>query len=136
MKYEAADFDDTQTWWWRILAPLLCAFVFAMWSLVGLGRVQEQQQHDLYALLAHTDSAGTGQIFWNPGGEHFAHVFIELPEWSGVGAMLISLFFGSVGLRRLGWATVFAYWLFGVFCVAGFAAVMGWLWINAIGVFI
>jgi hypothetical protein len=86
--------------------------------------------------LAHTDSAGTGQIFWNPGGEHSAYLFLGLPGSCGLGAMLISLVVGSSGLRRLGWYTVFGYWLFGLICVAGFAAFMGWLWINAIGVFI
>jgi hypothetical protein len=133
---EADPFDERQTWWWRILTPLVCAFVAGMWAVLALGWLQERAHHDLYALLAYTDSAGTGQIFWHPGGEHYAHVLIGLPTLCGLGAMLISLVFGSVGLRRMGWATLFSYWLFGLICIAGFAAVMGWLWINAIGFFI
>jgi hypothetical protein len=107
-----------------------------MWSVIMLGRLQHRLHHDLYALLAYTDSAGTGHIFWNPGGEYYANIFIGLPGWCGFGAMLISLVFGSVGLRPSGWSTVVGYWLFGLICIAGFAAFIGWLWINAIGFFI
>jgi len=133
---DADPFDERQTWWWRILTPLACAFVAGMWSVVALGALQDRLHHDLYALLAHTDSTGTGQIFWNPGGQHHAYVLIGLPALCGLCAMLMSLIVGSPQLVRLGWSTVAAYWLFGLFCVAGFAAFMGWLWINAIGVFI
>jgi hypothetical protein len=132
----AGPFDERQTWWWRILTPLACGLTCGLWSLIGLSRLQERQHQDLYALLAHTDSAGTGQIFWKPGGEHFAFWFLTLPGWCGIGAMLIALVFGSFGMRRVGWLTVIGYWIFGLVCTAGFAAFMGWLWINAIGVFI
>jgi hypothetical protein len=131
---EADPLDDRQTWWWRILTPLVCAFVPAMWSIISLGRLQERQHHDLYGLLAYSDS--TKIVSWNAGGEHFAYLFLELPWWCGIGSMMISLVVGSLGLRSAGLATVAGYWLFGLICVAGFAAFMGWLWINAIGVFI
>jgi len=131
---EADPLDERQTWWWRILTPLVCAFVAITSSVVALGGLQERHHHDLYGLLAYSDSAGN--VSWTSGGEHFAWLFLELPWWSGLGAMLISLLFGSLGLRRTGWATLFGYWLFGLICLSGFAAFMGWLWINAIGAFI
>jgi hypothetical protein len=107
---------------------------WAMWSLIGLGRLQEKQHHELYGLLAYSDSAG--HVFWSAGGEHAAHLYLDIPFWCGIGAMLISLIVGSWGLQRAGWITVFAYWLFGAFCTAGLAAVMAWFWVNAAGVFI
>jgi len=129
-------FDERQTWWWRILTPLLCAVACVVWSLIGLSNLEERQHQDLYALLAHADSAGTGEIHWKPGGEHHAFMLLNVPFWCGVGSMLICVSIGSVGMWRAGWLTVIGYWLFGLFCTAGFAAFMGWLWINAVGVFI
>jgi hypothetical protein len=101
-----------------------------------LAVLQKRQHHDLYALLAYTDSARTGQIYWNPNGEHFAHLYLSLPFFCGLGSMLISLVAGSWELRRAGLSKVLGYWLFGVVCATGFAAVVAWLWVNAIGVFI
>jgi hypothetical protein len=107
-------FDERQTWWRRILAPLVCALACSIWSLIGLSTLRGRQHHDLYALLAHTDSAGTGQILWKPGGEHFAFLFLTLPGCCGVGAILTALVFGSFGAPRVGWRTVIGYWLFGL----------------------
>ena len=130
-------FDDRQAWWWRILAPLAFGFFGAIWSAGGLWSLAEQQHEDLYALLAHTDSAGTGQVFWKAGGEHHAFLFLTLPFYFGVGSMVLALVVGSIGMRRaLGWPTFLGYWLFGLLCTAGFAAFMGLLWINATGLFI
>ena len=108
-----------------------------MWSLIGLWSLENRDQQNLYALLAHTDSAGSGTTFWKPGGERYAFLFITLPYYCGLAAILISLLFGSVGVRRgIGWTSLVGYWFVGLFCAAAFTAVMGWLWINAIGVFI
>ena len=118
--------------------PIVLAVVFIGWSLLGLWSVEHRlHQDDLYALFAHTDSAGTGKTFWKEGGERHAFLYITLPFYCGLATILAALVVGSIGIRRgVGWTSLVGYWFAGLFCLAAFAAVMAWLWINAIGVFI
>ena len=129
--------DDRQYWLWRFVLPPAVVMLTALWPAVMLGRMQQASGKPLYALFAHTDSAGTGEIFWKKDGERQAFAAVVLPYCVGLTLLLAATGIGSIGMRRnAGWLAVLGFWIYGGICGLVLSGIFGWLWINVTGVFI